>query len=190
MSLRRVLVSTISASAIAAISTIVVAPANAQSDPAQGANISDQYVLADTYTNGGKTYTAKDGLRQYSGELVLPRASDKSGSFAVALASANQSFGSSYAKSSERLQLWYDGSAFASGKKDFYTTKDFRTGYYRVMEVCFKYMRDGKDLISWQCSKATPGPLFGPGAVVKKTVRDTLNPVASKTVFKYSYKII
>lgn len=144
---------------------------------------SNSYVLSDTYIYDGRAYGPEDGVEVHTGSVVLERA-NSSGTDMAPLATFNLG-GGSYAKSRERIQLYYDGSAYASGKR-FSSIPQPK----RVVEVCFKYTRGGKNVIGWQCSKASPGPGYYPGKVVKKTVRDSLNPTAPKTVFRYSYKTV
>ncbi|MFT8574020.1 hypothetical protein [Bifidobacterium fermentum] len=175
---------------LGAFFTIAVAFGGVQTASAEEANITpvptDEYVLSPTYTDpSGKTIDSSDGLTVYSGSIELT----PSNSQVQLRAISRYSFGSSYVSSNERLQYWYDGVAYASGKKD-YRNPSKPLALQRVVQTCFKYVRDGKDLIGWQCSNASLGPSFSPGKVVKKTIRDTLNPVAPKTTFRYSFKAV
>ena len=145
---------------------------------------SDSYVLSNTFIDAnGRHFDAQDGIRVESGSIELGTGQQRAYSKGTATTIKR---GSSYVKSKERLQLWYDGEAYASGKKDY----NGEVVVKRVVEACFKYTRGGKDVIGWQCSRASLGPIFSPGKVVKKTVRDTLNPVAPKTTLRYSFKVI
>ena len=145
--------------------------------------LTDEYVLSPTYTDpDGRTIDSTDGLTVHSGSKTLyPNG--------IQTRSSNTfRFGSSYASNNEVWQLRYDGTAYASGKQDFLPSGSIKKK--RVLQVCFKYTRDGKDLIGWQCSNAALGPLFTPGKVVKKSVMDSLGIFDSKTVFRYSYKTV
>ena len=158
--------------------------AAAESD-SRAATSGDSYVLSNTFIDAnGRHFDAQDGIKVESGSIELDAAA-RQNTYSKSTSTTIQR-GSSYVKSKERLQYWYDGEAYASGKKDY------RDGIIlkRVVEACFKYTRDGKDVIGWQCSKGSLGPVFGPGKVVKKTVRDTLNPIAPKTTLRYSFKVI
>ncbi|MCI1832510.1 MAG: hypothetical protein LKI88_00010 [Bifidobacterium sp.] len=147
--------------------------------------LTDKYVLSPTYTDpNGKKIDASEGLTVYSGSVELGSSKNAIQSFAATVFR----FGSSYVSNNERLQYWYDGVAYASGKQDFRTPNSI--SLKRVVQACFKYTRNGADLIGWQCSNASLGPSFSPGSVVKKTVTDTLNPVAPRTIFRYSYKAV
>lgn len=96
--------------------------------------------------------------------------------------------GSSYVKNTERIQLYYEGEAFASGKRD-YVVPGGSAGskIYRVTAACFWYTRDGKTVLSKVCS--TTGTNYAPGEVIKKRVKDTLNPAAPKTTFHYDFTV-
>ncbi|MDF7640382.1 hypothetical protein PT279_02055 [Bifidobacterium sp. ESL0784] len=142
--------------------------------------LTDQYVLSPTYVSpDGVRVTAGDGVEVHSGKVEL----DPHG---MTRSLTNFRFGSSYASSNEQMQLWYTGKAYASGKKD-YRSPNYVTPR-RVIQVCFKYTRGGNDVLGWQCSNASLGPGFYPGQTVSRTVNDSLNPWAQKTVFQYSYK--
>lgn len=173
---------------MAALALSVAAASHASASDIPQPKLTDDYVLSTNYVYDGHLYTAKDGVRNYSGTVLLPRVGSKNDNGLVKPASSAtytyMPFGSSYASSTERLQWFYDGVAYASGKKDFSNG----IGTVRVIQVCFKYTRGGVDVIGWQCSNAKPGPAFAPGPVVKKTATDTLNPVAPQTEFRYSYK--
>lgn len=175
--------------ALLAVTALTVGPtASASEDPGHSSlgsssGETNSYVLSDTYIYDGRVYGPEDGVEVHSGSVVLGK-SNSSGSDMAALSTFNLG-GGSYARSEERIQLYYDGSAYASGKRFSSIPRP-----KRVVEVCFKYTRDGKNLIGWQCSKASPGPGYYPGNVVRKTVRDSLNPTAPKTIFRYSYKTV
>lgn len=179
------------ASCVAAVAIVASGAVSAQAEPTPPGpsqeGLSDSYVLSPIVKTGGKTYTSADGVKVISGEIPLDRSGASSRVADAEAGGTTLMFGSSYAKNVERLQYWYDGSAYASGKRDYNPNG---LGAKRVMQVCFKYTRDGVDVIGWQCSTARPGPAFSPGPVVKKTIRDTLNPVAPKTIFRYSTKVL
>ncbi|MGF1648460.1 MAG: hypothetical protein ACFCVF_16290 [Kineosporiaceae bacterium] len=120
----------------------------------------------------GRTYGPEDGLVVEEGELPL----DSAGG--ATLRNVSYDWGSSYARSRERLQYWYDGSAYAAGN---------RYGSERIIRVGFKYTRDGADLISWRYSNArSSNCTWSGGSVATATVRDTLDPNAPPTRFRYS----
>lgn len=167
----------------------LMAVSNAQADEVKQPTLTDAYVTGSTFVDPhGAVLTKSDGLKTVSGTVTLDSAGQQKspGIFGSTKTVADIRLGSSYVKSVEKYQYFYDGQSYASGKKDY---RDV-TGSRRVVEVCFKYMRDNKNLIDWQCSRASAGPLWSPGAVVKKGVRDTLNPWARKTTFHYSYKVV
>ena len=88
-------------------------------------------------------------------------------------------WGSSYATNTETVQLRYTGKAKANANV---------WGNGKVTQVCFKYTRDGENQGGdWLCSKAVWGT-YGPtaGTEVQRSIIDTLNPFAAKTLFRYS----
>lgn len=145
----------------------------------------DDYVLSNTYISPeGIRLDGSDGVTVHSGEIELSSLESASMGGMYENVSHTYRFGSSFASTVEQRQLFYTGTAYASGKKDFYQDLKMK----RVYEVCFKYTRDGKDVVRWQCSQSSLGPSYTPGKKVSWTVRDTMNPIASKTIFRYSYK--
>ena len=91
-------------------------------------------------------------------------------------------WGSSYAKSTERLQLTYNGRAYAAG--NLYNGK-------RVVKVCVTYRRNGVDLHPWVCSYArSTGQAWLPGEENSITLPDSLNPNAPTTYFRKSVTLI
>lgn len=154
----------------------------ANADVGGDIEFTDDYVLSPVFIDpNGNKLDADDGIHVYSGEVELGGNGGKQ-----TRGTTTYHFGSSYASTTEYVQYWYTGKAYASGKADF--SVPGKPSYQRVTEVCFKYTREGKDVIGWRCSRVTLGPTWSPGDVVSETVRDTLNPVAPKTIFRYSYK--
>lgn len=89
-------------------------------------------------------------------------------------------WGSSYATTSESLQLRYTTKAKAAA--NVYQGK-------RIIQVCVWYTRDNKRVGKKSCSNANARSGIGdwtPGPVVSHSVWDTLNPVAPKTKWHYS----
>lgn len=171
-------------SLISIITVAAMVPVTVQASTLEDTNVNptDDYVLSDIYIDpNGNILDKSDGLIVTSGSFIMSPGGkwDR--------ASTKIQWGSSYVSSVEKIQLFYTGEAYASGKKDYqdpntpWTTK-------RVVEACFKYTREGKDLIGWQCSKAALGPVYGPGAKVSKTVSDNLTISGPKTEFRYSFK--
>lgn len=173
------------AAALILIATCIPAQASVASEYAQQ-QYSDAYVLSDVYIDPqGRVLTEANGLVTYSGEIEVGHIETSAPTRKALGAVHRYNFGSSYASTQEIAQLVYKGTAYASGKADF---NNYSLHKKRVLQVCFKYTRNGKNLINWQCSNASLGPLYSPGKVVTRTVRDTLNPRAPKTIFRYSYK--
>lgn len=86
-------------------------------------------------------------------------------------------WGSSYAISSEYLEIYYRGKAKAAG--NVYDGK-------RIVKVCIWYTRGGEMKSDQKCSSAAQmgTGLWAPGAEVITTTWDSINPVAPKTIFQ------
>ena len=119
----------------------------------------------------GSTFGPDDGLVVTEGSTLV-------GVGGSALrANASYTWGSSFARSRERLQFWYDGSARAAA--NVFSSK-------RIVQVCFQYKR-GTSNVGGACSNASfrscpPSS----GSTATKTVRDSLDPNAPVTRFTYS----
>lgn len=85
-------------------------------------------------------------------------------------------WGSSYAISSEYLQIYYRGKARAAG--NVYDGK-------RIVRVCISYSRGGVAKSDKVCSSAAQmgTGLWSPGAEAVTTTWDSINPVAPQTIF-------
>lgn len=88
-------------------------------------------------------------------------------------------WGSSYARTSETVQLRYTTRVKAAG--NWYSGK-------RIIRVCGWYERDGVKVGGkTSCSSARPyGTSYLAGPEASHSVWDTLNPVAPKTTWHYS----
>lgn len=87
-------------------------------------------------------------------------------------------WGSSYAISTEKFQLYYEGKARAAA--NVFQGK-------RIIKVCFWYSRGGQVLTSTTCSNAVAGPTYwASGPEVTDGVWDTLDWNAPKTIFNIS----
>ena len=132
----------------------------------------------DTAVVSGLTYGPKDGLEVDTQQFVI---TPGEGPVGVTYGPEGditpmQTWGSSYAISTETLQLWYDGKAKAAG--NVYDGK-------RIIQACFWYSRGGSAVSSKKCSSAyeVGKGLWASGAEVTDRVMDDLNPVAPPTIF-------
>lgn len=140
--------------------------------------------LADPGTEGDDTviitgveYGPKDGLEEAVESFAIePGAGPIDVAYPSDIVSPRAVWGTSYATSTETVQLYYTGKAKAAG--NVYEGK-------RIIRVCFWYSRDGKNLTGDICSAARDvgSSRWVPGSEVSKGVWDSLNPVAPKTIF-------
>ena len=87
-------------------------------------------------------------------------------------------WGSSYAISTETVQLYYSGKAKAAG--NVYSNK-------RIIQVCIWYTRDGVMKSDKVCSNAvSTGNGWASGPEVRTGAWDSLNPWAPPTIFNIS----
>jgi len=92
-------------------------------------------------------------------------------------AATTYAFGSSYARTSERIQLYYNGESLAAA--NVFNSR-------RIVQVCFQYTRDGSN-VGGACSNASFGTCPpSRGSVATKRVIDSLVPNAPQTRFSYS----
>lgn len=140
-------------------------------------------VMAEPHvTVGGRTYGPAEGLEVQSGEIELTGTGNgavaASQLEAATLAGKTYTWGSSYASTTERVQLRYTGRAFAAANV---------YGGKRIIQVCFKYRRDGRDVSPRKCSQASSATgKWVSGRVASYSIWDTLDPFAAKTTFSYS----
>lgn len=134
-----------------------------------------------TLTIDGHTYGPEDGLQIDTESFVV---SAGGGDIGVVFEDPNDegtagrtSWGSSYAYSTEILQLGYQG--YAKAGANVYSG-------LRIVEVCFWYTRGGVRLTPTTCSDAYFNGGWNAGAEVQRGVDDTLDPWAPQTVFNIS----
>lgn len=125
----------------------------------------------------GVEYGPDDGLIEEVEQFEIQSGGDPVGQVYGEEVAPQAVWGSSYAISTETVQLYYSGKAKAAG--NVYQGK-------RIIRVCFWYTRGGKAVSSEKCSAARDvgGNRWAPGAEVTDGVWDSLNPVAPKTVFQ------
>ena len=88
---------------------------------------------------------------------------------------ARDSWGTSYAYSSESFQFFYTGKAKAAG--NVYQN-------LRIVQVCIWYSRGSSKVSATACSIASSNTgAWLPGSEVSVSVTDTLNPFAPQTIF-------
>lgn len=134
----------------------------------------------DTFVINGQEYGPEDGvtITEESFEIT-PGQGTVGRIFTTPVAPGTiqplAAWGASYATSTETAQLKYTGRAKAAG--NVYGSK-------RIVGVCFHYSRGGKAVNSEKCSSATyVSGSWRAGSEVSDSVWDSLNPIASKTVF-------
>lgn len=135
-------------------------------------------------TIGGKTFTAKDGLKKYSTTVTLSPGANPTYDSEVAptdwLPNHNQVFyrGSSYVKNRERGYLWYTGEVYAAA--------NIHEGE-RVIMAQIVYSRNGEEL-GRASSHATYGwNSWNPGPVETVSVNDDLCLDCAKTSYHYNF---
>jgi len=138
------------------------------------AAIADPIVDPGTVTIDGRTFGARDGLVVEVGQTPVGP---------MTRGTTEYWRGTSYAKNTETLQFKYTGRARAMA--NIYDGQ-------RVIQAKFKYSRDGSDLTSWVTSNAAPrSPCsWAAGSEASKSINDTVNPVAPKTLFNYSFTYV
>lgn len=135
----------------------------------------------ETITVGGREFGENDGLEEdtIQVEIVPGEGADIGVYFPTTPESGSvtprMAWGASYATSTERLQLWYDGKAKAAA--NVFSGK-------RIIQVCIWYSRGGVLVGNKVCSNATSnGRSWSAGSEAKVTVADTLDWSAPKTIF-------
>lgn len=95
-------------------------------------------------------------------------------------AAATFTRGASYSRVTERWQLWYDGESRAFGNS-------YGAGF--VIRASFKWTRDGESLTRWYNSNASgaSGCSWSAGPEETHTIRDTYDPFAPETRFRYDF---
>lgn len=170
------------------LATVVVA-ASLMSTPAasSAATAGDNGLTVnsqDRVVVNGRSYGPEEGLVVEEGEVTLTsKAASTAGKGDVSTyGTSTFKWGSSYTSSTESLQLKYTGKAYAAA--NVYSSK-------RIIQVCFRYTRGNKNVTGWICSNAsTSGSRWVPGKVASKSIWDSLNPSAPKTVFHYKKAMI
>lgn len=131
----------------------------------------------------GVEYGPEDGLEIVNQEFVVEPGGEPVGINLGSTGGGNISplavWGSSYATSTETMQLYYTDRAKAAG--NVYSGK-------RIIQVCFQYTRGGAAVSGNYCSNAVArsGYDWIPGPEVSHGVWDSLNPNAPKTIFNIS----
>ncbi|XBH21713.1 hypothetical protein V5R04_00340 [Jonesiaceae bacterium BS-20] len=138
---------------------------------------------SETLTIDGRTYGPEDGLITEIEQHEVGAGEAPVNVFYISGSSAGgitpyATWGSSYATSTETAQLKYTGKAKAGA--NVFDGK-------RIIQVCVWYTRGGAQVGSKVCSNATPpGTAWKAGPEKTVSVWDSLNPVASKTIFNIS----
>ena len=138
----------------------------------------------DTVVIDGREYSSRDGLqvdgwecelRPDAGPVGLVFDSDQRRQRSV---TPLATWGSSYAISTEIVQLYFSGKARAAA--NVYNGK-------RIIQVCIWYTRGGEMKSPKVCSTATSsGTFWSPGPEVTTGAWDSLNPWAPPTIFNIS----
>lgn len=131
-------------------------------------------------TINGRTFGPESGLKIVSGSVELPRA-PRPGEMST-MAVHEWDWGASYVRDTETIQLNYTGDTKAAG--NVYNSQ-------RVIQTCFRYVRNGVELTGWVCSSAVAtGTSWLSGPVVSRSVWDSLDPNAPRTQFYYTHTMI
>lgn len=138
---------------------------------------------------GTRVFGADDGLTSERGEVVLgpvrnsltPNKRGATPQGWTFSKTATFRRGTSYAKTTETVQLKYTGRSRAMA--NVYTSTK------RVIRASFKYSRGGRNLISWRHSNANLSGAcsWTAGSEVSKSVWDSLNPFADPTKFHFDF---
>ncbi|RPF27778.1 hypothetical protein EDD32_2276 [Georgenia muralis] len=140
----------------------------------------DEGLAPKTEVIGGREYGSEDGLVVDVEQFAIVPGGDPVGRYFGTTVSPGQitpmvQWGTSYAISTEVVQLRYDGKARAAG--------NIYSGL-RIINVCFWYSRGGTNVSSEKCSSARlSGTTWSAGPEVTHSVWDSLNPGAEQTVF-------
>lgn len=123
--------------------------------------------------------TTTSSSQQYQEDLYQIEITPGNGTVSVVWSDRLRSvWGSSYAKSTEYVELYYRGVAKAAG--NVYQTS-------RIIEVCIWYTRNGSAISSKVCSDAyNSGGVWRSGVEVSTTTWDVINWNAPKTNFNIS----
>jgi hypothetical protein len=167
--------------AAAVVATMGLAFAGAASASAN-TTAPESYPTPETVTIEGREFGPVDGL-----EVVVEQFEIESGNGPVGEVFGTTpapgtitpfaTWGTSYATSTETLQLKYTGRAKAAA--NVYSGK-------RIIQVCFWYTRDSKVVAGKICSNASSDGGWRAGVEVSKSVWDSLVPNAPKTIFNIS----
>ena len=132
----------------------------------------------------GREYGPRDGLRVDTWQFEIEPGAGPVGkvfegtSNRPGLVTPMATWGSSYAISTETLQLYYSGKAKAAA--NVYNGK-------RIIQVCIWYTRGGAMKSAKVCSNATSsGTYWSSGSEVRTGAWDSLNPWAPPTIFNIS----
>lgn len=130
----------------------------------------------DTVVIDGIEYGPEDGLVVEEQQIVIEPGEGPVGMETIGGIMPMATWGTSYAISTETLQLYYESKTLAAG--NVYQGK-------RYIQVCSWYTRDGKALTSKKCSGARNmgDNRWVAGTKLTDGVWDSLNPLAPKTIF-------
>lgn len=136
--------------------------------------------VSDTAVVSGREFGPEDGLVVEVEQVEVVPGSGPVGEVFVDNAGIAPlaTWGSSYAISTETVQLRYTGRAKAAA--NVYSGK-------RIIRVCFWYSRGTQNVSSPRCSDASvSGSTWWAGPEVSGSVWDSLDPNAPPTIFNYS----
>lgn len=132
----------------------------------------------------GREYGPRDGLRVDTWQIEIEPGAGPVGmvfdgvSSRPGLVTPMATWGSSYAISTETVQLYYSGKAKAAA--NVYNGR-------RIIQVCIWYTRGGVMKSAKVCSNATSaGTYWSPGSEVRTGAWGSLNPWAPPTIFNIS----
>lgn len=133
----------------------------------------------------GREYGPKDGLEIDTMQFEVEPGSgpvgavfDSTSNGPAGLITPLATWGSSYAISTEKWQLYYEGKAKAAANV---------FGGKRIIEVCIWYTRGGVQKGDRVCSNAvSSGGGWWPGSEARTSVWDSLHPWAPPTIFNMS----